>query len=230
MIGGITDDAKSGAKDVQKKAGKSTEVSLRAIYIWIDLPGEKADSIEASIEDQIVQANQSVSNAASSANKAAEDLNKAKNEAIEEAAVKVDNAKQESQAQADLLKTGANAAIDQGLKTAENAVDDQLRAVEKTIDEKMQSASKAVDVKIQEANKYADAKRQELTNVSFKAHWNFRSNFNQTFHSRPSPKVSKKHSQPQWAKPAIFWENWILEVENKQQTNFPCTCLSLKLF
>lgn len=162
LIGGITDDAKSGAKDVQKKAGERADCFALRFSSFEIFSGDKADSIESSIEEQIVQANQSAS-------KAAGDLNNAKDDAVEKAAVKIDNAKQESLAQADLVKAGANTAIDQGLKAAENAVDDQLRGAEKIIDEKMQTASKAVDEKIAEANKYADAKRQELTHVSLES-------------------------------------------------------------
>lgn len=122
------------------------------------IKGDKVDDIEASIESQIVQANDA-------ANKTAGDLNKMKDDGIEKAAVKIEQAKEESQAQTDLLKAGANTAMDQGMKAAESAIDEQLKTVEKTVDEKMQSASKALDDKITETNKYVDVKRQELTNV-----------------------------------------------------------------
>lgn len=161
LIGGLTDDAKSGAKDVQKKAGEIKHFSAtpQSLFIWKLFLDQKADSIEASIEDQIITAN-------NSATQAVDNINKAKKEAAEEAAVKIEKAQAEAGAQADLAKAGANAAIDQGLKAAENAVDDQLRAAEKVIDEKMKAASKAADEKIAEANRYADEKRQQVTHVS----------------------------------------------------------------
>lgn len=121
---------------------------------------EKADSVEKSIEDQIITANDAVK-------KTANDVEQAGAAAVESTAVKVDNMKQEANAQADLLKAGATSAYEQGLKSVENAVDDQLRAAEKIVDQKIQSASKAVDDKYAEADKYADAKRQEVTGVSF---------------------------------------------------------------